>query len=71
MTNMKHWLKRNEHISHKLHYDDLTIVNELHFLMNGIRNGPNFVDPRSAQKQAKGSRNPQNMEQSDKNGWTY
>ena len=71
MTNLKLWLSRNEHISHRLHCDNLVIVNKLHLLMKGRRNDPSFVDLRSAQKQVKGCRNPQNLEQSDKSGRTY
>ena len=50
MTNLKHRLSRNKHVSHRLHCDDLAVVNELHLLMKGRRNGIGSVDPRSAQK---------------------
>ena len=45
VTNLKYRLGRNEHISHRLHHDDLAIVNKLHLLMKGRRNGPGSVDP--------------------------
>ena len=50
MTNLKHRLNINKHVSHRLHYDDLAVVNELHLLMKGRRNGPGSMDLRSAQK---------------------
>ena len=70
MTDLKYRLGRNEHIPHRLHRDDLAIVNELHLLIKGRRNGPGSVDPWSAQKQVKGCRNPQNLKDSDKRGRT-
>ena len=71
MTDLKYQLNINKHVSHGLHYDDLAIVNELHLLMKGRRNGIGSMDPRSAQKQVKGGENPQNLEYSDKCSWTY
>ena len=71
VTNLKHRLSRNKNVSHGLHYDDLAIVNELHLLMKGKRNGPGSEDPRLAQKQVKGCGTPQNLEYSDKCSRTY
>ena len=71
MTDLKYWLIRNKHISHRLHCDDLPIMNELYLLMKGKMNSPNSVNPRLTQKQVKGCRNPQSLEQYGKNGRTY
>ena len=71
MTDLKHWLRKNKHISNGLDCDDLAIVNELHLLMKGRRNNPSSVNPRSTQKQVEGRRNPQNLEQYGKSGQTY
>ena len=54
-----------------MYCNDLAIMNKLHLLRKGKRNGLGSVDPRSAQKQVKGCRNPQNLEQSGKGGRTY
>ena len=70
VTNLEHRLGSNEHVPHRLYHDDLIIVNKLHLLMKGRRDGPDSVDPRSAQKQVKGCRNPQNLKDGDKSGRT-
>ena len=68
VTNLKHRLDINEHISYILHHDGLAIMNKLHLLMKGRRNSLSSVDPWSAQKQVKGCRNPQNLKNGDKSG---
>ena len=70
MADLEHWLNGNEHVPCRLYDDNLTLVNELHFLMKCRRDGSNSVNPRSAQKQVKGCMNPQYLEHGDQSGRT-